>query len=598
MSGGEPSSIKGDPLCAAASRPQGCTMSPVLFIFYPGFIIPNVCRNCKGKGRYSVGLALYNKWRPMRLDDVIGQEHITRTLKNQAAQGRLSHAYLFCGPRGTGKTTCARILAKAANCLSPVNGDPCNRCDACRAINDGIATDVFELDAATYTGVDSIRDLRDEAVYAPAELRRKVYIMDEVHMLSTSAFNALLKILEEPPEHVMFVLASTELHKIPATILSRCQRFEFRRIERRDIARRLMKVAAEENIPLADSGAMTIAHMSDGAMRNALSLLEQASALSAADTTLDNDGVSKALGLVTAEALLNCAASIASGDAKAVLQLFTAQYETGVEPAGFADRLMALYRDLLIRKTSDTDILIGSGYTVSDLNRLLPMYSPERLLYSVKTLRDALLQLNRSPNRRIDVEMALLALCKPILGGDGAALAARIAEVEKRMASGFVPAAPAGEAVPDAPAAPAASDSAPVQPAAAPAADSKAAPAPSAPAATAPTSGGMQPINFRDELVSALRDTLDRMTYSYIKTCDIVAGGGKLVLRAPDDMTYEIVSRRKTLDAVAETLAVLGRSYRASAELVGQEAAADSSDGFSELVSFAEENPEIATFFK
>lgn len=570
-------------------------MSPVLFILSVDSIIPKVCRNCKGKGRYSVGLALYNKWRPMRFDDVIGQEHITRTLKNQAAQDRLSHAYLFCGPRGTGKTTCARILAKAANCLSPVNGDPCNRCDACRAINDGIATDVFELDAATYTGVDSIRDLRDEAVYAPAELRRKVYIMDEVHMLSTSAFNALLKILEEPPEHVMFVLASTELHKIPATILSRCQRFEFRRIERRDIARRLMKVAAEENIPLADSGAMTIAHMSDGAMRNALSLLEQASALSAAEATLDNDGVSKALGLVTAEALLNCAASIASGDAKAVLQLFTSQYETGVEPAGFADRLMALYRDLLIRKTSDTDILIGSGYTVSDLNRLLPMYSPERLLYSVKTLRDALLQLNRSPNRRIDVEMALLALCKPILGGDGAALAARIAEVEKRMASGFVPAAPAGETTPDAPAAPAPSDSVPAAPAA-PAAGSPA--APEKPAVSAPATGGMQPINFRDELISALRDTLDRMTYSYIKTCDIVAGGGKLVLRAPDDMTYEIVSRRKTLDAVAETLAVLGRSYRASAELVGQESSGDSSDGFSELENFAKENPDIATFIQ
>ena len=198
-----------------------------------------------------MGLALYNKWRPMRFDDVIGQEHITRTLKNQAALGRLAHAYLFCGPRGTGKTTCARILAKAANCLQPVNGDPCNQCEACRSINDGSATDVFELDAAAYTGVDSIRDLRDEAVYAPAELKKKVYIMDEVHMLSQSAFNALLKILEEPPEHVMFILAYTELHKIPATILSRCQRFEFRRIERRDIARRLMKVAAEEGIPLA-----------------------------------------------------------------------------------------------------------------------------------------------------------------------------------------------------------------------------------------------------------------------------------------------------------------------------------------------------------
>lgn len=541
-----------------------------------------------------MSLALYNKWRPMRFDDVIGQEHITRTLKNQAAQNRLSHAYLFCGPRGTGKTTCARILAKAANCLSPVNGDPCNACAACLGINDNSATDVFELDAATYTGVDSIRDLRDEAVYAPSELRKKVYIMDEVHMLSQSAFNALLKILEEPPEHVMFILASTELHKIPATILSRCQRFEFRRIERRDIAKRLMKVAAEEKIPLADSGALTIAHMSDGAMRNALSLLEQASALSGG-AALDSDGVAKALGLVTAEVLLNCASLIAAGDVKAVLALFTAQYESGVEPAGFADRLMALYRDLLIRKTSDTDVLLGSGYTAGDLSRLLPQYAPERLLFSVKTLRDALLQLNRSPNRRIDVEMALLALCRPSLGGDYTALAARVAALEARMAAGSVPAAataaPAKESGaaenPPAAAKPAASDS----PSAA-----AAAPPPAAPPDAAPDSP--QPVSFRDELISALRDTLDRMTYSYIKTCDILAGGEKLILRAPDDMTYEIVSKRKTLDAVTETLAVLGRPHRVSAEL-GRAAEAPSgdgaaTDGFDELLSFAADNPDIA----
>lgn len=542
-----------------------------------------------------MGLALYNKWRPMRFEDVIGQEHITRTLKNQAANRRLSHAYLFCGPRGTGKTTCARILAKAANCLSPVNGgDPCNECEACRSINDGSATDVFELDAATYTGVDSIRDLRDEAVYAPSELAKKVYIMDEVHMLSQSAFNALLKILEEPPAHVMFVLASTELHKIPATILSRCQRFEFRRIERRDIAKRLMKVAGEEKIPLVDSGALTIAHMSDGAMRNALSLLEQASALSGGVTTLDSAGVSKALGLVTAEALLDCAAQIAAGNAKSVLALFTAQYENGVEPTGFADRLMALYRDLLIRKTSDTDLLIGSGYTADDLNRLLPMYTPERLLFSVKLLRDALLLLNRSPNRRIDVEMALLGLCRPSLGGDPAALAARISAIETRLATGnFVAAAP-GDA-PAAPSEPAPAVTAPAASAEAPKETPKAVPA----APAAPQVNGLQPIDFRDELLSALRDRLDRMNYSYIKTCEFVAGGGKLILRAPDDMTMDIVSRRATLDAVTETLAVLGRPHRVSAEKSDPTASdapfdGGSSDGFDELMQFAASNPDIA----
>ncbi len=540
-----------------------------------------------------MGLALYNKWRPMRFDDVIGQEHITRTLKNQAALGRLAHAYLFCGPRGTGKTTCARILAKAANCLQPVNGDPCNQCEACRSINDGSATDVFELDAAAYTGVDSIRDLRDEAVYAPAELKKKVYIMDEVHMLSQSAFNALLKILEEPPEHVMFILASTELHKIPATILSRCQRFEFRRIERRDIARRLMKVAAEEGIPLAESGASTIAHMSDGAMRNALSLLEQASALSGSGVTLDSDGVAKALGLVTAEALLECAGMIAAGDVKSTLTLFTEQYEGGVEPSGFADRLMALYRDLLIRKTSDTDLLIGSGYTAGDLSRLLAQYTPERLLYSVKTLRDALLQLNRSPNRRIDVEMALLALCKPSLGGDPSALSARIAAIETRIASGaVVPAAAPAEEPASAPAETAA-------PKAAPAAQAKAKQA--APAKPAAAASGFQPISYRDELLSALRDSLDRGTYTYMKSCDLLSDGAKLLIRSPDEMTHEIVSRRKTLDAVTDTLATLDRPMTVSAELsVGgtpapaAPAGDGASDGFDELLSFAADNPDFA----
>lgn len=544
-----------------------------------------------------MGLALYNKWRPMRFDDVIGQEHITRTLKNQAALGRLAHAYLFCGPRGTGKTTCARILAKAANCLQPVNGDPCNQCEACRSINDGSATDVFELDAAAYTGVDSIRDLRDEAVYAPAELKKKVYIMDEVHMLSQSAFNALLKILEEPPEHVMFILASTELHKIPATILSRCQRFEFRRIERRDIARRLMKVAAEEGIPLAESGASTIAHMSDGAMRNALSLLEQASALSGSGVTLDSDGVAKALGLVTAEALLECAGMIAAGDVKSTLTLFTEQYEGGVEPSGFADRLMALYRDLLIRKTSDTDLLIGSGYTAGDLSRLLAQYTPERLLYSVKTLRDALLQLNRSPNRRIDVEMALLALCKPSLGGDPSALSARIAAIETRIASGaVVPAAAPAEEPASAPAETAA-------PKAAPAAQAKAKPA--APAKPAAAASGFQPISYRDELLSALRDSLDRGTYTYMKSCDLLSDGAKLLIRSPDEMTHEIVSRRKTLDAVTDTLATLDRPMTVSAELLvggtpapaapaGDGTPSGASDGFDELLSFAADNPDFA----
>ena len=221
--------------------------------------------------------ALYRKYRPKTFDDVVGQEHITETLKKQVETGRLSHAYLFIGTRGTGKTTCAKILAKAVNCEHPVNGNPCNQCAACRGIDDGSILDVVELDAASNNGVDNVRALRDEAVFSPANVRKRVYIIDEVHMLSTSAFNALLKILEEPPAHLMFILATTELHKVPATILSRCQRHSFKRIPVDTIAARLNYVAQQEHLNLQPDAAALLARMADGGMRDALTLLDQCS---------------------------------------------------------------------------------------------------------------------------------------------------------------------------------------------------------------------------------------------------------------------------------------------------------------------------------
>ncbi|MFR1827337.1 MAG: DNA polymerase III subunit gamma/tau [Lawsonibacter sp.] len=219
--------------------------------------------------------ALYRKWRPRTFDDVVGQSHITDTLKRQVATGRLSHAYLFTGTRGTGKTTCAKILARAVNCEHPVDGNPCNQCPSCLGIESGSILDVLELDAASNNGVDQVRALRDEAVYTPAAVRKRVYIVDEVHMLSTAAFNALLKILEEPPEHLMFILATTELHKVPATIKSRCQQFSFKRILPGDIAARLAYVAREEGIELRGEGASLLARLADGGLRDALSLLDQ-----------------------------------------------------------------------------------------------------------------------------------------------------------------------------------------------------------------------------------------------------------------------------------------------------------------------------------
>ena len=238
--------------------------------------------------------ALYRKWRPKTFSDVVGQEHVTETLQRQVAEGRLSHAYLFTGTRGTGKTTCAKILAKAVNCEHPENGNPCNKCQSCLGIESGGFLDVMELDAASNNGVDHVRALRDEAIYSPAQVKKRVYIIDEVHMLSIAAFNALLKILEEPPEHLMFILATTELHKVPATILSRCQRFAFRRILPREIVGRLNYIAEQEGIDLRPDGAELLAHIADGALRDALSLLDQCAA---AGGTIDSAAVLDALGL-------------------------------------------------------------------------------------------------------------------------------------------------------------------------------------------------------------------------------------------------------------------------------------------------------------
>ena len=238
--------------------------------------------------------ALYRKWRPKTFDDVVGQAHITDTLKRQVASGRLSHAYLFTGTRGTGKTTCAKILARAVNCENPQDGNPCNACPACLGIENGSILDVLELDAASNNGVDQVRALRDEAVYTPAAVRRRVYIVDEVHMLSTAAFNALLKILEEPPAHLLFILATTELHKVPATIKSRCQQFAFKRILPMQIAQRLEYVAGQENIPLTGEGAALLARLADGGMRDALSLLDQCAG---GKSSVDEQAILDTLGL-------------------------------------------------------------------------------------------------------------------------------------------------------------------------------------------------------------------------------------------------------------------------------------------------------------
>ena len=387
--------------------------------------------------------ALYRKYRPQTFDDVVGQQGVTQTLKNQLQTGRLSHAYLFTGTRGTGKTTCAKILAKAVNCENPQDGNPCNRCAACRSIDAGACMDVLEIDAASNNGVDSVRALRDDAVYTPAEVKKRVYIIDEVHMLSLSAFNALLKIIEEPPEHLLFILATTELHKVPATILSRCQRFAFRRIVPEDIVGRLNYIAYQESIELEPDAASFLARLADGGLRDAVSLLDQCA--SAAQGAVTVDEACKVLGLAGARQTAALMEAVGRHDAAAALSIFNTQYAEGKDLGAMLDELCAVARDLLILRTApQAGIQMISGIcTPQELRTLQPLLSPGELLRITAVLRDTAAGFNASANRRIDAELCLVRLCEPEASLDAESLNARLCRVEERLARGVVPVAAA-----------------------------------------------------------------------------------------------------------------------------------------------------------
>ena len=392
--------------------------------------------------------ALYRKYRPQTFDDVSGQLAVTQTLKSQIVSGKLSHAYLFTGSRGTGKTSCAKILAKAVNCLHPDNGNPCNQCEACRAIDAGSCMDVLEIDAASNNGVDNVRDLRDDAVYSPSQVRKRVYIVDEVHMLSLSAFNALLKIIEEPPEHLLFILATTELHKVPATILSRCQRFSFRRISQEDIAARLQYVAYQENIDLDEGAARVIARLADGAMRDGLSLLDQCA--SAATGELTAEKVYDCLGIAGEQkcgALLSFCADRDTGKA---LSLFHELYSQGKDLGALLDELESLLRDLLILKTAPASgVAMLSGVAPdSETAALANKLSTGELVRMMQTVQDTVSGFSRSAGRRMDAEMCIVQLARPELSLDARAMNARLTRLEDLIKSGKIAAAsPAPEPV-------------------------------------------------------------------------------------------------------------------------------------------------------
>ena len=382
---------------------------------------------------------LYRKWRPQTFSDVYGQPAITTALKNELRTGRLANAYLFTGSRGTGKTSCAKILSKAVNCLSPREGDPCNECEICRGIDDGVIMDVVEIDAASNNGVDSIRDLREEVNFTPSVAKYRVYIIDEVHMLSTGAFNALLKTLEEPPPHVIFVLATTEVHKLPATILSRCQRFDFGRIAPEDIAARIAYIADQEEFTVTDDAALLIARLADGGMRDALSLLDQCVSRSREVT---EDTVVEATGMAGREYLFELSGAVRTQDGGTALTLIGRLHGASRDMERLCTELIDFYRSLMVIKSvpDPAGLIVAPPAELARLREEAALYELPAVLHCMEGLQDALERLRSGASRRVEMEMALLRLCAPDLDSGTAALLRRVKALEDRVKSGWQPA--------------------------------------------------------------------------------------------------------------------------------------------------------------
>ncbi len=503
--------------------------------------------------------ALYRKYRPQTFDDVSGQLAITQTLKTQLQTGRMSHAYLFTGSRGTGKTSCAKILAKAVNCLHPDNGNPCNVCEACRSIDDGSCMDVQEIDAASNNGVDNVRMLRDDAIYTPSQVKMRVYIIDEVHMLSISAFNALLKIIEEPPEHLLFILATTELHKVPATILSRCQRFSFRRISQEDIAARLQYVAYQENIDLDDGAARVIARLADGAMRDGLSLLDQCASATAGELTAER--VYSCLGIAGEQKCGELMGYIAAHNTAKALELFNRLYTDGKDLGAMLDELACLCRDLLVMKTAgNSGITMLSGVASDqEVLGLTKALSSSELVRMMNLLQTCMTGFTRSASRRMDAELCILELCQPELSLDAKALNARLTRLEEQIKSGaFVAAAPARKAKAAEAEDPYDEDRPPIPD------DADAPPMEEEPAAPVTEA----PVGFWSELCGAVRRELKPPAFGFFSTSPNAPVQGALVgdtveLRCTNKFTAEAINRPDVLEVVSrKASAQLGRPVR------------------------------------
>ncbi|MBR3145496.1 MAG: DNA polymerase III subunit gamma/tau [Clostridia bacterium] len=378
--------------------------------------------------------ALYRKYRPLSFSDVVGQDHITKTLKNSVRDNKTVHAYIFTGTRGTGKTTCAKILARAVNCLNPKDGDPCGECEICRAAADGTLTDIVEIDAASNNGVDNVRELREQVNFPPVSAKYRVYIIDEVHMLSQGAFNALLKTLEEPPEHVIFILATTEIHKLPATILSRCQRFDFKRIDDTDIVSRLFYVAKCEGLSITEESARLIAGIADGALRDALSILDLCAA---ANTDITEDVVFDVCSMASNDYLIRLAYAIKEKDTETGLSLIDELHGKSVDMHRLIDELTRHFRDIMIVKTIKNGRLpiVCSSTHLSELKKQAEVFSLSEVVTIIDLLRECS-KSSQGENGRISAEMTIMRLCNPELRNDIASLEMRISALESLIKEG------------------------------------------------------------------------------------------------------------------------------------------------------------------
>lgn len=540
--------------------------------------------------------ALYRKYRPQTFDDVSGQMAVTQTLKTQLMSGRMSHAYLFTGSRGTGKTSCAKILAKAVNCLKPDNGNPCNCCEACKAIDSGSCMDVLEIDAASNNGVDNVRDLRDDAIYTPSQVNMRVYIIDEVHMLSISAFNALLKIIEEPPEHLLFILATTELHKVPATILSRCQRFSFRRISQEDIAARLQYVAYQENIDLDDGAARVLARLADGGMRDGLSLLDQCASATTGELTAER--VYACLGIAGEQKCGELMGYIANHDTKSALELFNRLYTEGKDLSAMLDEMACLTRDLLVMKTAG-----GAGITMlsgvasdREVLELTKTLSSAELVRMMNLLQGTLSGFTRSASRRMDAELCILELCQPELSLDAKALNARLTRLEEQLKSGnFVAAAtPKQKKTAPALAEDDDDDDRPPMPG-----DEDAPPVEDGPPRPQPSEA---PVGFWSELCGAVRRELKPPVSGFFAVSPNapVQGavvGNTLELRCTNDFIAKMLDKPDILEVVSrKASAMLSRPIRAA--LVDLTAKPVGNPRMDQLMQFGREHSDIVRIKK